>query len=112
MTFTPSRTAIEGPCGLVMTRSALNSPCARIASSSAAICSLTLANPLPGSLRASGLSPVGPAQHDLAALGAPDRGERLLEVPGVEPVRDHRGDIQPGLDQYRHPVPGLEHLAP
>src|ERR1700739_3272551 len=92
------------PCGLTMTRSVLNRPSARIWSSSPRICCCAAAN-IPN------LSDIGPAEDDLAAQPAAHGGECLLVVAGVEPVRDHRRDVHARLDQHRHLVPGLEHLA-
>src|SRR5215468_6866613 len=97
-------------CALVITRSVLNRPCSRIWLSSSAICGATLANI--GGLRmgwlAGGLCPV---EYYLAAPPAAHGLEGGGIVGSVEPVRDHRADVDAGLGQHRHPVPGLEHLA-
>src|SRR6266704_6982394 len=109
MTSAPSSTRMLEPCGLTMTRSALNRPSERILSSSARISCWTLANTC-RTFRDRRL-PVSPGEDHLAALCAAHRGEGPLEIGGVEPVRDDRGDIEARLDEHRHLIPGLEHLA-
>src|SRR6266851_3282166 len=98
-------------CGLTITRSFLNRPWLRISPSSSAICGATLEN-IVGLRRRVLAGGLGPVEHYLAAPALAHDVEGRLVVRGVEPVRDHRADVHAGLDQYRHPVPGLEHLAP
>src|SRR5215468_2376357 len=98
------------PCGLTMTRSALNRPAERIWSSSPLISCWTLLNTC--QTPHDRCLPVIPGEDHLAALGAADSGEGLPEIGGIELVRDDRRNIESRMDQDRHLVPGLEHLAP
>src|SRR5215469_3974169 len=109
-TSLPAATWMFGPCGLSMTRSALNRPAERISSSSPLISCWTLVN----TCRTPHYRclPVSPGEDHLAALAAADIGEGLPEIGGIELVRDDRGNVEARVDQYRHLVPGLEHLAP
>src|SRR5450755_2474186 len=97
-------------CGLMMTRSALNRPSARILSSSSLISSRTLANTCGWPFAIVFYYRLGPVEDDLAALGTANRGEGRVKVHGIEPVRDNRRDVDARLDEDRHLVPGLEHL--
>src|SRR5215831_8316595 len=98
------------PCGLTMTRSALNKPAERISSSSPLISCWTLVNTC--RTPRDRCSPVSPGEDHLAALGAAHGSEGLLEIGGIEPVCDDWRDVKARFDQHRHLVPGLEHLAP
>jgi hypothetical protein len=53
----------------------------------------------------------GPVEHDLAALPAAHRLERVAVVVHLEVVREDRLHVQPALEHRHHLVPGLEHLA-
>src|SRR5262249_47747960 len=102
-------------CALVITRSVLNRPWSRIWLSSSAICGATLANI--GGLRRSWLAGgsgwrvwlaglaggLGPVEYYLAAPAGAHRLEGGGEVGCVEPVRDHRTNVDAGLGQHRHP---------
>src|SRR6516162_3400684 len=96
------------PCGLTMTRSALNRPAERISLSSSSISCRTLVNT--GRTPHDRCSLWSPVKDHFAATAAAHRRKRFLEVGRVKPVRDDRGNVKARLDQHRHLVPGFEHL--
>src|SRR5205823_3390511 len=53
----------------------------------------------------------GPVEDDLAAAAARGLVEGGLEVVGGVAAGDHRAEVETALQQDRHRVPGLEHLA-
>src|SRR5688572_16652915 len=52
-----------------------------------------------------------PSQYHLSAHPAPHHIKTLLKILVPKTMRDHRLDIQAGLEHHRHLVPGLIHLA-
>src|SRR4051794_21895526 len=53
----------------------------------------------------------GPVQHYFAGLAGAHGRESLFEISVAVTMRDHGRDVQTGMDQHRHLVPGLIHLA-
>src|SRR6266704_6676745 len=107
-TAVPSCMPMVAFCGLTMIRSDLNRPSALIWSSSAEICGCTLAN-MYRSLCGWCLT-LRPGEYYLAAAAGSHRLKCGSVVRRIEAVGDDRTNIDSGLDQDGHLVPGLEHL--
>src|SRR5436190_23752261 len=56
-------------------------------------------------------SSLGPGQNDLAAVARQHRVETLLELLPWKAMRDDRTNVEPRLQEHRHVIPRLIHLA-